>query len=348
VDLNSFLKAEVDAKTFTAYAYSVINDGDVVETGCGGTTGVEREAVDEHTLFDLASVTKPTVTTTSMGQLISESRLALETKISEILPYFEVRDKAGLTVGCLLNHTSGLPAWMPLYESASNLEEAIRVIASTPLEYATGQREVYSDLGFITLGYAIEALENRRIDAVARDRVFSPLGMLHTGYTPDPAKAKIVLTERYSSRKWGPGLVHDENCYFLGGITGHAGLFSCIRDLERFVQHLIKRNRRVFPDVLIKMSLDYSNASIGGEHSYGWLINTKPENSFGRYFSKRSIGHTGYTGTGFWIDLEKRFATILLTNRVFYGRQSLRIQLVRRLFNDAAVQTWLNPGPEST
>jgi CubicO group peptidase (beta-lactamase class C family) len=337
--LNSFLRAEVDAKTFTAYAYSVIKNGVVIESDWGGLTGIEGEVVDEHTLFDLASVTKPTVTTTLVGQLINESKLRLDTRISEVVDQFrDKQDKAGLTVGCLLNHTSGLPAWKPLYESASRIDEAIRVIASTPLDYATGQKEVYSDLGFITLGYMVEMLEGKSIDIVAQERVFAPLGMHHTCYKPDPNDSKIVLTERYANRKWGPGLVHDENCYFLGGITGHAGLFSCIRDLERFVLSVLQRDKKVFPEVTIRMSLDYSNMHIGGEHSYGWLINTNPQSSFGNRFSKVSIGHTGYTGTGLWIDFQRDFATVLLTNRVYYGRQSLRIQEVRRLFNDAAAE----------
>lgn len=324
-------------KVYTGFSYSVLSKDGVIESGSGGETG-SGEPVDEFTLFDLASLTKPIVTATLAGQLVSEGRVGLWDPIRKFLPEFGVEDKAGVTLGSLLNHTSGMEAWLPLYKWARNVDEALAIVARTPLAYPTGTREVYSDLGYITAGRAIEVVLGNTLDAAARERVFSPLGMRDTGYRPDPSRHVIALTEKFEWRPWGPGLVHDENCFYLGGITGHAGLFSNLRDLEKFVLGLLRRSP-VFPERAISMFLDRSNVAIGGEHSFGWFIKVSDRSTFGSRCSYRTIGHTGFTGTGMWIDFEGERGSILLTNRVFYGRDPAGIQAIRREFNEIAFST---------
>jgi CubicO group peptidase (beta-lactamase class C family) len=334
VSIRELLLGEV-GRTYTGFSYSILTEGGVVESGYGGTTEEGGEPVDEGTLFDLASLTKPIVTATLAGQLIAKGSISLRHPLSLLLPEFRVGDKVGITVGTALNHTSGLPAWIPLYKRARNVDEALKVIVQTPLSYPTGTREIYSDLGYITLGRFLEVELGETLDYAAKLHIFDPLGMGETLYRPDPGKFRIVLTERFQWRPWGPGLVHDENCFHLGGVTGHAGLFSNLRDLERYALGLLKRSS-VFPREAMDMFQDRSNVKIGGEHSYGWFVKVSHNSTFGSRTSFRTIGHTGFTGTGMWIDLEKGVASILLTNRVYYGRDPSRIQEVRRKFNELA------------
>ena len=316
-------------KCFTAYAYSVLTPDKVLESGFGGKTCENGEPIDENTLFDLASLTKPIVTATIIAQFIAEERVSLSTKLSTLIQGFDER----ITIGMLLNHTSGLPAWLPLY-NAKSVDDALTFISKIKLEYEPGSKEVYSDLGYIVLGKVIELVSNS-LEREAQKRVFDPLGMRNTRYKPDPKRAKIVLTETYDWREWGAGIVHDENCYFLGGITGHAGLFSCLKDLELYACALLSDHKSVFPRR--ELFLDRSNVNIGGEHSYGWFIKTSLTGSFGTKCSEKTIGHTGFTGTGMWIDFENKIASILLTNRVYFGRHnSEQILRIRRAFNDFA------------
>ncbi len=342
--LRDLLRAEIQKKSFTACAYCILKDTEITELEALGRTGEDYlgEEINEETLFDMASVTKPVVVATVMGQLIESGKISLTTKVRDIEEAFRPPDKSEITLGQLLNHTSGLLWWSPLYKDCRSPLEAVRKIGSMQLEYRPGSKEIYSDLGYIALGVILEKLEGARLDEVAHRRVFEPIGMRYTRYLPDAHKYKIVLTEKYANRPWGPGLVHDENCYFLGGITGHAGMFSNILDVSKFARELLRRNEKSFPASAIRMFHDRSNASLGGDHSYGWMFNTGPTTSFGAGFPENSIGHTGYTGTGLWLDLDSGFATILLTNRVFYGREAQRILEVRRSFNNEATKLYLS------
>jgi CubicO group peptidase (beta-lactamase class C family) len=239
----------------------------------------------------------------------------------------------------LLNHTSGLRASMPLYRSARSVEGAIRLIVESGWEYEGGKREIYSDLGYIILGELVSALSGEGLDSVASKRIFVPLGMTSTAYRPDSKRFSIVETEHYADRECGPGLVHDENCFFLGGVTGHAGLFSCLADIEKYVFGVMAKAGAVFPPSSYHMFFDASNLRMGGTHSYGWQLKSG-DDSFGKYFHDGSIGHTGYPGTGLWMDLSAGFATILLTNRVYYGRDPTKIAVVRCRFNELACESF--------
>lgn len=326
----------IEGRVYTCYAYSVVNEDGPVESGWGGLTGDSKgEPVDDATMFDLASLTKPILTATVLAQLVSEGKVRLDHRVSRYLVSFD-HSQVDPHVGALLNHTSGLPAHIHLYRWARNLDEAIRYIARLEPEYEPGTKEVYSDLGYIVLGKIVEQATGATLEKIGWEKVFAPLAMNQTMFKPDPNRYSIALTERYTDRPYGPGLVHDENCFFLGGVCGHAGLFSCLRDLEKYASGLLSRDRRVFTDTSYRLFLDKSNISIGGEHSYGWFIKSPNSSFFVDKFSGDSIGHTGFTGTGIWFDLERNHCAVLLTNRVYFGRDPEGIRRVRAKFNSEA------------
>ena len=334
--VKSILGSGIEGKVYTCYAYSIIHGQDVVDRGWGGTTGYKGgHPVDDETLFDLASLTKPIVTATVVAQLASEGVVRLEDNVSTYLGEFASK-RVDTLVARLLNHTSGLPAHMHLYRWAKDMDEAVRFISELQPEYEPGSKEVYSDLGYIVLGRLVERVTGMPLTEVARERVFTRALMNTTMYTPDPDKHIIALTEQYTDRPHGPGLVHDENCFFLGGVCGHAGLFSCLADLEKYALHLLARDTRIFSPTAFRLFLDRSNIPLGGEHSYGWFIKSPNSQFFVSEFSEQSIGHTGFTGTGIWFDLNRNLCTILLTNRVYFGRDPEGIRTIRAKFNAEA------------
>jgi len=335
-ELKRILDSGIEGKVYTCYAYSIIHGGEVVDRGWGGTTGYKSGCtINDESLFDLASLTKPIVTATVLAQLVSEGAVKLEDKVSAYLGEFRLK-RFDPQVAKLLNHTSGLPAHMHLYRWSKDVGGAVRFISDLQPEYEPGSKEVYSDLGYIVLGRLIEEVTRTPLNEAARERVFTRASMRRTMYTPDPSKHVIALTEQYTDRPHGPGIVHDENCYFLGGVCGHAGLFSCLADLENYALHLLARDTRIFSPTAFRLFLDRSNIPLGGEHSYGWFIKSPNSQFFVNDFSDNSIGHTGFTGTGIWFDLKTNLCTILLTNRVYFGRDPEGIRTIRAKFNTEA------------
>ncbi|MEM3655571.1 MAG: serine hydrolase domain-containing protein [Thermoprotei archaeon] len=337
--LKHILDEGIENRVYTCYAYSVIYKGNIIERGWNGTIGEHSSVeVDDRTLFDLASLTKPLLTATVMAQLVDQGLVHLNNKVSAYLEAFASK-KVDVEVGRLLNHTSGLPAHIDLYRWAKNVDQAVNFIANLEPEYQPGTKEVYSDLGYLVLGKLIESVTKSPLRDVGRERVFKPASMYNTMFTPNVAEQTIALTERYTDRPWGPGLVHDENSFFLGGVCGHAGLFSCLSDLENYALRLLTRDKRLFSPNTYTLFLDRSNISIGGEHSYGWFIKNPNSTFFVEGFSEESIGHTGFTGTGIWFDLKMDLCTILLTNRVHFGRDPDGIRKIRAKFNSKALTT---------
>jgi serine-type D-Ala-D-Ala carboxypeptidase len=329
-----------------------------------------QERMTRDTLFDLASLTKPIATTTAVLRLINHGVLALDQPVAKWLPSFIGKDKECVTLFHLLNHSSGLPAWKPFYKTIAP-EEAGQTnarlheqILAEPLVNPVGSQSVYSDLGFILLGLIIERATRRPLDRFCRDELFTPLGMDSTAFRPldrpELASRTIAATEQCAWRgRLLRGQVHDENCFALGSVSGHAGLFAPVDDLARFVAALIEadgaadaaadaatdrgRGKGPFagvPASLLDQFLSRQSTP-GSSWGLGWDTPSEPS-SAGRWFSPRSCGHLGYTGTSLWIDRNRGWGVLLLTNRVHPTSRNVKISNFRPLIHDLIAQRYFS------
>lgn len=308
-------------------------------------TGKDSWLVTDSSIYDLASLTKVVATTTAVMLLVDDGLIGLDVPVSQYLPEWGTSAAhRRVTVRNLLTHTSGLPAWSPLYTALRGRQPYALAIGDTPLEAPPGKETVYSDLGAILLGLVVERVSGEPLDVLLQHRVFGPLGMRDTGFNPllwsdDPAVlARIAPTEvdTVFRHRHLRGEVHDENAWAIGGVAGHAGLFSSARDLSRFAQMLLNGGRygglRVLrEETVLEFTRRQSDTS---SRALGW--DTPSEgSSAGDHFSDRSFGHTGFTGTSLWIDPERDLFVILLTNRVNPTRDNPRIGPLRRAVHDA-------------
>ena len=294
---------------------------------------------DANTMWDLASLTKVIGTTTALMQLWDAHRVDLDAPVQRYLPEFVGPHKELVTVRHLLTHSSGLPAWRPLYKEATSPANAIALVYSTPLDTLPGVRMVYSDLGAMLLGKIVERVSGQPLDVYLHRHVFAPLGMGSTMFKP-PARllSRIAPTERDPWRgRLVHGDVHDENAYFLGGVSGHAGLFSTAADLSRFARMYLNGGRlggvRIVSTAAVDTFTHVQDARLSNR-ALGWEV-PNGTNSAGHRLSDRAFGHTGFTGTSIWIDPARDLFVILLTNRVDPTRDNPRLGPVRTALADA-------------
>lgn len=297
-------------------------------------------AVDDSTLYDLASLTKVIATTTAAMKLVDEGRLHLDSTVASYLPEFGANGKEGVTIRNLLLHNSGLEAFRLFYLEAANGGEVLESIFAMPLLYPTGSKTVYSDLGMITLAKVIERITGRGLDAYTQDEFFAPLGMTHTRFTPpDSLAERCAPTEvdRVWRKRLVQGSVHDETAALLGGVAGHAGLFSTAADLVRFVRMLMNGGmldgHRYLQSATVAVFT--TRQSMHGSRALGWDTRSATGSSAGQYFSMKSFGHTGFTGTSIWVDPVADVAVIFLTNRVHPTRENKAIPRFRATLHDA-------------
>lgn len=306
---------------------------------------------DSSTVYDLASLTKVVALTTVTMQLVEEGRLALDAPVTQYVPAFGIPGHEGVTIRHLLTHTSGLRAWRPLYQEARTREQAIALADTTPLDTIPGARYEYSDLGAIVLTQAVEAVAGHRIDTLFAMRVAGPLGLRSTRYLP-PADwlDRIAPTE---DDPWRGhvlrGEVHDENASRLGGVSGHAGLFSDVPDLLTFGEWLLAAlddspggRWGVPPPARLAQFIRRQNLPPGSSRALGWDT-PSGQSSGGQYIAPVSFGHTGFTGTSIWIDPTRKVVIVLLTNRVHPSRERQGIHDLRRGVADRVLQA-LFPG----
>ncbi len=304
-------------------------------------------AVQPNTIYDAASLSKPVVTTTLMAMLVAAGQVQLDAPIARYLPEWasgptpEWRREA--TVRHLLTHTSGLPAHKPFFETTRGKREVLAKIFAEPLTFPPGTQPVYSDLGFILLGDILERMTGKALDALAHVWIFGPLGMNDTMYNPPKSlRARIAPTENDTvfRKRLVHGEVHDDNAWAMGGVAGHAGLFTTAADLAVFCQMMLNggiyAHQRLLQRSMVEQ-LVAPQSIAGGTRALGWTLPTEGSSS-GRYFSTRSYGHAGFTGTSIWIDPEKNLFVILLTNRVHPTRENEKIQQVRPALHDAVVE----------
>ena len=302
-------------------------------------TASASAAVDENTIYDMASLTKVIATTTASMILEEQGLLDLDRTVASYLPGFNSPDKTAITVRMIVTHRGGLEAFAALYKTFKGREQYLAQINARPLKSAPGTATVYSDWDMILQQLIIERITGQPLDSFVDDHVFRPLGMTSTMFNPDVSLLPRIAPTEIDTARGGlvHGKVHDENAWAMGGVAGHAGLFSTARDLSVFAQMILNGGsyndtRIVKPETLARWTAPQSN---GSSRALGWDTPSKGSSS-GDYFSPRSFGHTGFTGTSIWIDPEKGLFVILLTNRVDPTRDNNRHVPLRRAVADAA------------
>ena len=307
-------------------------------------------AVDpRETVYDLASLTKVVGTTTALMILFDEGRIDVEAPVSKYLPAFAGGHKDSVTVRHLLTHRSGLPAGRDLWRTAKNPQEARLMVIDAPLTCKPGTCYIYSDLGADILGMIVETVSGQGLDEFLEARVFAPLGMTDTGFRPaDSLRTRVAPTEVMPPRGYPlQGEVHDENAYALGGVAGHAGLFSTAADLSVFAQMMLNGGTYGDVRVVADSTVALFTRRSAGSRALGWDT-ANGNGGAGQYLTERAYGHTGYTGTSLWIDPDREMFVILLTNRVHAAkarRPATVISDVRADLADAAVLAVVD-GPE--
>jgi CubicO group peptidase (beta-lactamase class C family) len=295
----------------------------VFEKGFGhlGWTAGSPSVDTDRTIYDLASLTKVVGTTTAAMILYDEGRLDLEAAVSRYIPGFGGGMKDEVTIRHLLTHRSGLPAGRDLWRLSSGREDAKNIVILTPLVCRPGDCFIYSDLGADMLGWVIERITGQGLDAFLNERVFGPLGMTDTQFRPaDSLRARIAPTEVSPPRGYPiRGEVHDENAWVLGGVAGHAGLFSTAADLSIFAQMMLNRGEYNGVRIVSDSTVSLFTQRAAGSRALGWDT-ADGEGSSGVFLSDRAYGHTGFTGTSMWIDPDREMFVILLTNRVHAAR----------------------------
>lgn len=310
-----------------------------------------------ETIYDLASLTKPLVTGLLCAQAIAAGRLELDAPVVRYLPEFNREDKSAITLHQLLTHTSGLPAWRPLYLLSHDREKALSAIAEEPLQTKPGEHVTYSDLGFITLGFLLQRLNGSTLEAQAQDQIFAPLELSRTFFNPkQAARTGVAACERgnayerdmcereFSAKpydKWRSetvwGQVHDGNAFFLGGVAGHAGLFSTAKETLHLANQFIASQSQLLPPHTCKLFRRNLTPGLNEARSFAWQLAATKDSTAGPSLPPDAFGHTGFTGTSVWVDPGAERVYVLLTNRTHVRALPFaNINSVRRQFHTLA------------
>ena len=355
----SVIEEGVAARAFPGASVAVTLQGQLVARKAFGSfthesSTVENPAVAVETPFDIASVTK-VVATTSVAMLLYERGiLDLDEPIAGVIPEFAPATSAtqrdprrrDVTFHMLLAHSSGLPAYGKLFLKTSSGAGLLGAAFSTPLTAIPGARAEYSDIGFIVLGAALERLAGESLDTFCQREIFGRLGMSKTTFKPT-AEMRPHIPPTADERKTTGGSnfrnrviqgeVQDENASVLGGVAGHAGLFSTAEDLARFANAMLHGGRPILRPETVALFTRKESDPAGTTRALGWDTPSSPSQS-GKYFSPGSFGHLGYTGTSLWIDPVSQLSITLLTNRTWPDCSNQAIKQVRPRFHDAVVE----------
>ena len=335
-------RAVLDSAFPGAFVVVGRHDRVLAQYGAGRLDWAPSPRPDEHTLWDLASLTKVVATTSAIMQLVEQQRVDLDAPVQRYLPRWIGDGKEKVTVRALLTHSSGLPAWRPIYKEADSPDAAMALVYAAPLDTLPHVRMVYSDLGAILLGEIVRIVSGERIDRWFAGHVAGPLGMRETQFTPARALlARIAPTEVDPWRQRHlRGEVHDENAFSLGGVSAHAGLFSTGHDLARFAQMYLNGGSlgaaQVFQPETIRQFTTVQDSTFSNR-ALGWETPTG-QNSAGHLMKRPAFGHTGFTGTSIWIDPAHDVFVVLLTNRVNPTRANLKISRVRQDVHDIVMR----------
>ncbi|HEX6188136.1 MAG TPA: serine hydrolase domain-containing protein [Pyrinomonadaceae bacterium] len=384
--ISTILNDRISARDFPSAVYVVAERGRAVFADALGDAAREPEKLPAtlETIYDLASLTKPLVTGLLSARMVERGALNIDDRVADYLPEFNREDQREITIKNLLAHTSGLPAWRPIYLAAKEKADALTAVAEQPLEYPTGERVVYSDLGFIVLGFLLQRVSGRSLPELAQNEIFAPLRLEHTFFNPSAAMrtgvaacetgnayerdmcerldkdesfketglAHPLATARGSVKTYAGwrreiiwGEVHDGNAHFLGGAAGHAGLFSNASDTLRIANQFIAGLSQLLNAETCKLFRQNFTEGLNEARSFAWQLAATKDSTAGGSLSPDAFGHTGFTGTSCWIDAERQRVFILLTNRT-HARQLpfANINAIRREFHTVATQALNDPG----
>lgn len=359
--ISSFFLERIKAGDFPSAVYLVTEQNREVFADALGNSVVEPEEIPAtlETIYDLASLTKPLITGMLSARRIEAGELTLDSSVSHYLPEFDRTDKQQITIAHLLTHTSGLPAWRPLYTlAAGEPARAISAIANLELEYKPGTRVVYSDLGFIVLGLLLERLTTKRLAELAQAEIFKPLDLRRTFFNPEMAMQTGIAAsetgnayerglcadrEAVNHTNWRAeliwGQVHDGNAHFLGGFAGHAGLFSTARETLTLANQFLANQTKLLKPATCELFRRNMTTGLDEARSFGWQLAETKDSAAGPDLPRDSFGHSGFTGTSCWIDPNRERVFILLTNRTHArALPFVNINSVRRRFHRLAVE----------
>lgn len=358
VDLAELFTGLVRGAAFPGAWWAVATAGGTRSAGAAGWAVLDPERIvaRRDTLFDVASLTKPMVTTMLALHAASRNEIDLTEPVSRILPEMSREGAGGATWIDLLSHRAGFEPWYPLYIEGSDRESYLEAIARRPLAAPPRSRVIYSDLGFLILQFALEHRLDAPLDALARQRVFDPLGMSESRFAPARMlRARIAATERdnaversmvaerglsFSGFREGViwGEVNDGNAWRLGGVAGHAGLFSTAGDVCEFGRRLLFRDGFVVPAELVDTSLENATAGLGESRGLGWQLRSDDPSHPSAPLSERSFGHTGFTGSSLFVDPARELVLVLLISRLHPSIRSTSMRDVRRAFHETVVR----------
>ncbi len=327
--------------------------------------GLRRKVPDalpmtRETVFDLASLTKPVCTGLLTLIMTDRGLLGLDQGLETWFSPLKDPAKRQITLRQLLSNRSGLPAWRPFYQQFPEEWQPIRTeeiaarVLEEPLEARPGEKEVYSDLGFLLIGAILERVAGLSLDRLFEEEIARPLGLDGIGFRRAPIDAgtakredeAIAATEDCPWRaRILAGEVHDENCRLLGGVGGHAGLFSTAADLDRVVAEVfegLQSRSDLFATKALRTFLERQGGLPGGTWALGWDTPSAQGSSSGTHYSRYSFGHNGFTGTSLWMDCDRFISVIFLTNRVHPSRENRAIRALRPMVHDAVLEELLH------
>lgn len=360
-NISALLQASIDKGDFPSAVYLIAESGRAVFAGALGKAVREPQyhPATLDTIYDLASLTKPLLTGLLCALVVEQGQLKLDAPIAQYLREFARSDKNRITIRQLLTHTSGLPAWRPLYLLADGRSEAtLEVIAAQPLVYMPGEKVVYSDLGFIVLGLLLQELTGHKLTDLAHDLIINRLNLTRTFFNPDQALQTGVaacetgnqyerdMCEReFSDRSYSHwrtdliwGQVHDGNAHFLGGAAGHAGLFSTAADVFSLANQFVSTLSELLVPTTCELFRQNMTPGLNEARSFAWQLAETLESTAGPALPRDAFGHTGFTGTSCWIDAPQERVFVLLTNRTHsHPAPFANINAVRRMFHTLAV-----------
>ncbi len=339
------LTAAVEDSVFPGAVLLAAIKGEIVFLEAVGKTSSTPSAipVSTNTVFDIASLTKPLATLLSMMILVDQNLLDPKSCLTDVSDSFKSGTSANTPIKYLLNHCGGMPDWRPYYKELPRDKESARkalrsMMSHQELEYTPGTKEIYSDPGFMLLGWLIEDLSAMPLDLFAEKQIYNPLGLSHTGFNPlsrslfddddfaatedCPWRGRVIVRE-----------VHDENAWAVGGVCGHAGLFSTAEEVYTLTRALPQApsglGDRIYSKSTAGAFLNIADLVANSDWWMGLMTPTPGASSAGKYFSPRSVGHLGYSGCSFWVDPEVDLTVVLLSNRVHPTRKNEKIKKFR-------------------
>lgn len=345
--ISTYMQDGQEGGVFPGAALGIIINGQVIYQEAFGYAQLEPEqrSISLDTIFDMASLTKVMATTTAILKLMEQGQLNIWDPLSRF--YLEwPEDKSDITIHHLMTHSSGYQAIVRLWDQGMSYEEKIQYIINLPLEYPTGSQVIYSDPNFILLGDLVRRVSGYGLDTYLQKYVFGPLGMKRTTFNPLDkfSSDQIAATEKCNWRgRMVIGEVHDENGASFDGVSGHAGLFSCLDDAVRFVQMILNEGQwegtRILTPQTVKLMRRDGTPILNQSRGLGWDLAKNPHCSGGVLLSEQAFGHTGFTGTSLWIDPELQLGVVLLTNRVHPTRENIKLIPFRSRLHNLIVST---------